>query len=193
MILLEPQPHEIVYLDPPWWRTPYGTAKTPYKTMTWAELRAFDLGAWLARDAIVFCWITGPTLLKECAVLSCWCDRFGLYEAGIQYKWIKTKKDGVTPIKASGPRGKMNKQVHSDQVIALTTRKRGRVFELLTERQEQLVYWPKNRPGQHSKKPPVVRTLIEDLIGASRSKVELFAREEIDGWNSWGDQLPMAA
>jgi N6-adenosine-specific RNA methylase IME4 len=70
MILTSAAPHEIVYIDPPWPRTKCGTAETPYKTMSWDELLAFDLGAWLARDAIVFCWTTGPTHLKECAVLS---------------------------------------------------------------------------------------------------------------------------
>lgn len=186
-ILLEPHPHEIVYLDPPWPRSPCGTAKTPYKTMTWEELFDFDLGAWLARDAVVFCWVTGPTHLRECAVLSHWCDRFGLHEAGIAYIWIKTTKAGQ-PVKASGPRPKGVKQVHSDHVIMLTTRKRGRVFPLLTQRQEQLIYAPKNRPGQHSRKPPETRDRIVELYG-DRSRVELFSREEVEGWNAFGDEL----
>ncbi len=67
MILVEPARHEIVYIDPPWPRSPCGSARTPYKTMTWEELYAFDLGAWLERKALVFCWTTGPTHLKECA------------------------------------------------------------------------------------------------------------------------------
>lgn len=190
MILTEPAPHEIVYLDPAWPRTPFGTAKVPYKTMTWPELFDFDLGAWLARDAAVFCWLTGPTRLKECEVLSHWCDRFKLYEAGIAYIWIKTTKDGQ-PVKASGPRPRGVKQVHSDEVILLTTKKNGRVFELLTEAQEQLIFAPKNRPGEHSRKPAEVRDRIVELYG-DRSRVELFAREEIEGWNSWGDQLVAA-
>jgi len=56
--------YEIVYIDPPWWRKPFGTAKTPYATMTWDQLRAFDLGRFLARDCLVFCWVTGPTRMK---------------------------------------------------------------------------------------------------------------------------------
>jgi N6-adenosine-specific RNA methylase IME4 len=217
--------YEIMYLDPPWHRTPNGTARTPYKTMSWAELEAFDLGAWLARDAMVYCWMTGPTQLRESAVLLRWCERFGLHEAGTAYQWIKTKKpqperaeklrsivlsfastdaerrdalaefeemggvDGATPIGASGPRPKAVKQVHSDRVIALTTSKRGRVFPLLTEAQCQLIYWPKPRKGEHSRKPPEVRDRIVELLG-DRPRIELFARKRVPGWHSDGDELP---
>lgn len=196
MILSGPAPHEIVYLDPPWPRTPCGTAKTPYRTMTWDELLAFDLGAWLSRKAVVFCWTTGPTHLKECAVLSRWCERFGLYEAGVPYIWVKTKADGVTPIGASGPRPKLVKPI-GEFVIALTTSKRGRVFPLLTEAQQQWVelgceevYAPKPPKGSHSRKPAVVRSKIVELLG-DRSRVELFAREELpeSGFAAWGDEL----
>ncbi len=92
MILASASPHEIVYLDPPWHRTPCGTARTPYRTMSWTQLLAFDLGAWLARDAMVFCWMTGPTQLRESAVLLHWCGRFKLHEAGTAYIWLKTKQ-----------------------------------------------------------------------------------------------------
>lgn len=189
--------YEIILADPPWPRTPCGTARTPYSTMTWEELLAFDLGRFMARDCAVFCWLTGPTHLKECAVLSTWCKRFGLHEAGIAYVWIKTTKDGK-PIGASGPRPKLVKQL-GEYVIALTTRKRGRVFPLLTEAQVQWcdegiveaceVREPKVRAGEHSRKPAVVRQKIVELLG-DRSRIELFARQRVMGWDSHGDQLP---
>jgi N6-adenosine-specific RNA methylase IME4 len=231
MILTSAAPHEIVYIDPPWHRTPCGTARTPYKTMSWAELLAFDLGAWLARDAMVFCWMTGPTQLRESAVLMRWCERFKLHEAGTAYIWLKTKRpkperaeqlrsiildwssteaerrkalaeleemgglDGATPIRASGPRPRAVKQVHTDRVIVLSTRKRGRVFPLLTEAQEQLVYWPKpHGEGGHSRKPPEVRDRIVELLG-DRPRVELFARQDAERgerWNAWGDEMVAA-
>lgn len=261
-VLTQPAPHEIAYIDPPWPRTPFGTAKTPYSTMSWADLHDFDLGAWLARDAVVFVWTTGPTHLKECAVLSTWCERFKLYEAGIAYRWIKTKRVSVPelppgyslhghkstgfsvrrdgdvveelcewrgnhfddaidaklaawthwdallatpdwrsfieaarsygiPIGASGPRPRLVKQLGED-VIALTTRKRGRVFPVLTEAQVQWIFSPKPRRGEHSRKPAVVRDKIVELLG-DRKRVELFAREVVPGWSAWGDEVPIAS
>jgi N6-adenosine-specific RNA methylase IME4 len=42
---------------------------------------------------------------------------------------------------------------------------------------------------QHSKKPAIFRDLIIRLFG-NLPKIEVFAREEADGWSSWGDELP---
>ena len=88
---------------------------------------------------------------------------------------------------ASGPPPKLVKQL-GEQVIALTTRKRGRVFPLLTEAQPQWVFAPKPGRGSHSRKPPVVRDNIVELLG-DRPRVELFAREHPPGWNAWGDEI----
>jgi N6-adenosine-specific RNA methylase IME4 len=74
----------------------------------------------------------------------------------------------------------------------LTTRKRGRVFPLLTEAQVQTVFAPKPRRGEHSRKPAKVRSNIVELLGDHRSKAELFAREEFEGWNAFGDELVAA-
>jgi len=183
--------YEIVYIDPPWHRTPCGTAKTPYKTMSWEALHAFDLGRFLARDCAVFCWTTGPTHLKECALLSAWCERYGLHEGGIAYRWIKTSKKTGKPIGASGPRPKFVKQLGED-VIVLTSRKRGRVFPLLTEAQQQWVFAPKPGRNEHSRKPAIVRDRIVELLG-DRPRIELFARERIEGWDGFGDEYPDAA
>jgi site-specific DNA-methyltransferase (adenine-specific) len=41
----------------------------------------------------------------------------------------------------------------------------------------------------HSKKPNEVRNRITDLFGDVH-KIELFAREKVNGWDCWGDQAP---
>jgi N6-adenosine-specific RNA methylase IME4 len=41
---------------------------------------------------------------------------------------------------------------------------------------------------KHSKKPDEVREKIIDLVG-DISKIELFAREKVDGWDSWGNEI----
>ena len=43
-------------------------------------------------------------------------------------------------------------------------------------------------PERHSKKPNVVRDRIVELCG-DIPRVELFAREFAEGWDSWGDEL----
>ena len=41
---------------------------------------------------------------------------------------------------------------------------------------------------QHSKKPSIVRNKIVELFG-DVPRVELFARQKIDGWDSWGNEI----
>lgn len=41
---------------------------------------------------------------------------------------------------------------------------------------------------EHSRKPNCVRDFINELFG-DIPKIELFAREEINGWDSWGDEV----
>ena len=41
---------------------------------------------------------------------------------------------------------------------------------------------------KHSKKPIEVRNRIEELFG-NLPRIELFAREKADGWDSWGNEI----
>lgn len=40
----------------------------------------------------------------------------------------------------------------------------------------------------HSQKPDEAREKIVDLLG-DIPRIELFAREKIDGWDSWGNEI----
>lgn len=41
---------------------------------------------------------------------------------------------------------------------------------------------------QHSKKPNVVRERIVELFG-DIPRIELFAREHVEGWDCWGNEV----
>jgi N6-adenosine-specific RNA methylase IME4 len=41
---------------------------------------------------------------------------------------------------------------------------------------------------EHSKKPAVIRNLIVELIG-DLPRIELFARQKVDGWDAWGNEV----
>ena len=41
---------------------------------------------------------------------------------------------------------------------------------------------------KHSKKPDIIRDKIVQLYG-DIPRIELFARETADGWDSWGNEL----
>ena len=41
---------------------------------------------------------------------------------------------------------------------------------------------------KHSKKPDEVRKRIVELLGTDKKRIELFAREKVDGWDTWGNE-----
>ncbi len=192
--------YEIIYADLPWPYTACGTARVPYGMMSEDECMSFDFAPWLAPRAVIFAWVTGPKLDLAFRCVEAWKVRNGLRYVGVPYVWVKTRKDG-TPIGASGPRPTLVKPL-GEFVIALTNVKRGRPFPLLTEAQVQWVsddegegfsaeevFAPKAKRGEHSRKPPIVRDKIVELLG-DRPRIELFARERVEGWDGWGDEYP---
>lgn len=180
--------YEIILADFPWPYTDCGTAKLPYGQMSEQEISSFDWSAWMAKRCVIFAWITAPKMDLQFRCIEQWCANHGLVYQGQPYTWIKTKKDGETPIGAAGPRPRLVKPV-IEHVVALSNVKRGRPFPLLTESQKQLVFAPKASRGEHSKKPTEVHRRIVELLG-DRPRVELFARRPELGWDVWGNQAP---
>lgn len=176
--------YQIAYADFPWPYTSFGTAKLPYSQMAESEIAEFDWGRWLAKDAVVFSWATGPKLDMALRCGEAWRERHGLHYQGVAYTWIKTKLDG-TPMGASGPRPRLVKPL-DEFLLAYSTTPKRRTFPLLSESQVQHQFAPKSR--EHSRKPGLFRDLIVELLG-DRPRVELFARERVDGWDAWGDEI----
>ena len=187
--------YEIILADFPWsGYTPFGTAKIGYNTMSTVELIKFPWQDFMAKQCVIFLWVTGPMMFKQQSlVIDSWIDQHKLEYQGMPYIWVKTKKDGKTPIGASGPRPRLVKPV-TEFVIALSNVKGKRPFPLLTESQKQLVFAPKpyskkGEKSKHSTKPVEVHRRIVELLG-DRPRVELFARAGVPGWDTWGDEAP---
>jgi Transcriptional activator, adenine-specific DNA methyltransferase len=196
--------YEIVYADFPWPYTSFGTAKLQYDQMSEREISEFDWGRFLAKRAAVFSWVTGPKLDLALRCAEQWKARHGLAYQGVAYVWVKTTKDG-TPIRASGPRPRFVKPL-DEFLLVFSTHPNERVFPLLSESQVQHVLHPDldetvpMLPGEypaeyvlapkqalHSRKPPVFRDMIVELLG-DRPRIELFARERWPGWDVWGHE-----
>lgn len=193
-------PYELIMADFPWPYTSFGTAKLPYEQMTEQEIAEFDWSRFTAKRCAVFSWVTGPKLDLAMRCAEQWRARHGLHYQGIAYIWVKTKSDG-TPIRASGPRPRFVKPL-DELLLVFSTHPNERVFPLLSESQVQHVFepehdWPAEyvlapKQQRHSRKPPVFRDLIVELLG-DRPRIELFAREASPGWAAWGREAPTAA
>ena len=194
--------YDIIYADCPWPYTFFGTAKITYNMMTEEEIANFDFSPFMNKECILFSWATGPKMDIAFRCAEVWRERYGLHYQGIPYVWIKTKKDGITPIGAAGPRPRLVKPL-SEFLMAFSTTPKRRTFPLLTEKQVQQVFEPDTEmdldwdslpvlaPKQtlHSRKPAVFRDKVVELLG-DRPRIELFAREQIPGWDRHGLEAP---
>ena len=134
----------------------------------------------MAKRCVILSWVTTPLLNKQTVLHEQWADRYRWRYLGVPFMWIKTKKDG-TRMGASGPRPALVKP-KNEFVVAYTNVRAGRTFPLLTESMSPDIYAPR---GKHSEKPAVVRERIVELLG-DRPRLELFARQAVEGWDSIG-------
>lgn len=183
--------YEVILADFPWPYSSFGTAKLPYESMSWAKIRDFDWNEFVDDRFVLFSWVTGPLLAQQMLIHEHWREKFGWRYVGMPYVWVKTTNAGAL-VGAAGPRPSLVKP-QAEFVVAYTNVRRGRPFPLLTEAQTP---WLDDRdtfpteeipaPRQeHSAKPPMVRTKIEELLGPLR-RLELFARSASPGWYNLG-------
>ena len=175
--------YDIVYADPPWFH--YGSqikdaaAGKHYPTMSQDALAALPLRSIMNKRAALFMWATGPRLDFAIDLIAAW----GLHYRGVAYVWVKVNKSGEI-IRGQGVRPTFTKPT-TEFVLAATTMPTGCAFTIQDLRQGQVVLESR---AEHSRKPAIFRDLITQLCG-DRPRIELFARERVDGWDAWGPEL----
>lgn len=165
----------IILADPPWlYGDKQGNRKGNYARMRPRDIRALNVHLLAADDAALFLWSTGPMLPTALSVMQAWQFEYRT----VAFVWSKVSKAGAPRITIGhytrpstefcllGVRGRIEVQSHS-------------VRQLVESVPEPL----------HSRKPAVVRERIVELLG-DLPRVELFARERVEGWDAWGDEAP---
>lgn len=173
-------PYDIVYADPPWYY--YGSqlkdaaAAKHYPLMSQEDLATLPVRDMMSKRAALFLWATCPRLNFAIELI----ERWGLHYRGVAYVWVKTNAKGAI-ISGQGVPPTFTKPT-TELVLAATTAPSGRPFPLRDLAQGQVVLAQR---AEHSRKPAVFRERIEALCG-KRPRIELFARECVRGWDSWG-------
>jgi len=162
----------VIYADPPWnygnsGLDGYGHAERHYKTMLADDICHLPVGEYVTTNAVLFLWATSPLLDDALRVIDGW---------GFEYKtsfiWDKVKHNF----------GHYNSVRHEFLLLAT----RGSYTPESKELHDSVIEL--ERTGRHSEKPQYFRELIEKLY-PSGSKLELFARQEHEGWKTWGNEV----
>ena len=164
--------YRVIYADPPWqynadFMDKYGHAKSHYSTMSIEELCDLPVADIRADDCVLFMWTTSPKLEQAFEVIKAW---------GFKYKtsfvWDKIKHNF----------GYYNSVRHEFLLIA----GRGSSTPDVKELHDSVISI--ERSNKHSEKPEYFRELIDKLY-PSGNRIELFARNKVDGWETWGAEV----
>ena len=140
-----------------------------YKTMTDKEIIDFPAVKRIADDeCVLFLWTTDAHLKVAIKALENW----GFKYKTIAFVWNKVKLT----------MGKWN--VKQCEICLLATK--GTAHKLVKSfKERQYIESPRE---EHSKKPSEIRNRIVNMLG-DLPRIELFARQEVEGWDCWGDEV----
>lgn len=168
--------YNIIYADPPWkhdaWVAGNKAPNLHYPTMTTEEISALPISELADSDCALFLWATYPHLPEALQVIKAW----GFDYSTAAFVWVKKNKTADTPFFGCGAWTRAN-----SEICLLATR--GHV-QRLDASISQIIEAPIE---EHSKKPDIVRELIERLVG-KLPRIELFCRNPAVGWDVWGNE-----
>jgi len=183
--------YQIIYADPPWQFTGLGSKgirsgkmrednpnlhrtirlEEKYPTMTIDELKLLPVKDLADENSVLFLWTTDGHLPFAIEIMRSW----GFEYATVAFVWNKKEKSGKqvcyygywtmkgTELCFLGRRGKVKPVGHNVRQLV-----------------EAIRY-------NHSQKPDEVRDRIVQLMG-DLPRIELFARQKVDGWDCWGNE-----
>ena len=171
--------YNVIYADPPWkyntWRDGMGTAEKHYPTMKGESIVGMQniIKNISEKDCILFLWVTFPCLLEGLKVMKEW----GFKYKTCGFNWIKRNKVSDTWFFGMGHWTRANSELCLIGTKGTIKRKSNKVSQIIDTHIEE-----------HSKKPNIVRERIVELVG-DLPRIELFARQTSEGWDSWGNEV----
>lgn len=170
--------YNIIYADPPWIYKDKALAGNrgaccKYRVMKTEDICNLPISKIAEKDCILFMWVTMPKLNECFEVIKKW---------GFEYKtcafiWIKKNKKSDSLFWGMGSWTRANAEL-----CLLATK--GKPKRISAKVHSVII----SKIREHSRKPDETRDKILELCG-DKSKIELFAREDIEGWDCWGDEI----
>ncbi len=169
--------YEIIYADPPWTYKDLangngarGGALLHYPCMSLNHIKILPVSHIVSNDACLFLWVTMPLLQEGLDVIKSW----GFTYKTCAFSWIKQYKNGSLFFGLGRwTRGNV-------ELCLLATRgKPTRISASVP----QVTF---SQIRKHSQKPDIIKDKIIQLLG-DLPRIELFAREQTDGWDFWGN------
>ena len=165
----------VLYVDPSWKYSNVRTggsmksgASQQYETMSLEDICALDVSKITEPDCLLFLWITNPLIFSHAPKL--------LESWGFTYRTLFTWK------KKSFGMGFWFRGCTEHLIVA----SKGDIKPFRYQKRNFL----ETKSLKHSQKPEEVRVMIDEIadktFGSRAQKLEMFARQQTNGWDSWG-------
>lgn len=169
--------YQIIYADPPWnyrdqCRAGNRGAVFKYPTMKLPQIKALPVRHISADNCVLFMWATAPMLPEGLAVIDAW----GFKYKTVGFTWVKTTSKGNLAV-GMGHYTRANAEFCLIGVRGSPKRVDSGV--------QSAIISPRRK---HSQKPDEIMDRIVRLYG-NVPRIELFARERVDGWDAWGNEI----
>ena len=171
--------YEVIYADPPWLfktRSDKGKDKSPerhYPVLSIADICNLPVSDIAKPDSVLLMWVVDPLLDQAFKVIDAW----GFKYKTVAFTWAKTNKTKPGFFTGLGYWTRGNPEMCLLATKGKPKRVSKSVPQLIVEQRRE-----------HSRKPDIIRKHIVDLCG-DVPRVELFARQQTDGWDTWGNEI----
>ena len=177
-VLFPNKKYKIIYADPPWSYKDKALAGNrgagcKYQTQSQEWLKQLPISKITDNDCILFLWVTMPKLNECFELIKAW----GFEYKTVAFTWVKRNKKSNTWFMGMGCWTRAN-----SEICLLATKGK-------PKRINASVHSVIDTPIEiHSKKPDITKERIVKLVG-ELPRIELFARQKTDGWDSWGNEI----
>ena len=177
----EEKKYQIIYADPPWKYNSRANHKTRfrggacghYDLISMDKIKALPIPELAEENCVLFLWTTFPYLEDQIKLFKHW----GFKYKTLGFSWIKTNLKAGTPFFGVGYYAKSNCEVCLMGI-------KGKM-KPVSNKISSVIIAPRRK---HSQKPEEVREKIVELFG-DVPRIELFAREKTEGWDSIGNDI----
>lgn len=145
------------------------SAESHYPTMRFEDIQNLPINNIADKDCALFMWTTIPLLKDSFSVLESW----GFEYKTVAFVWIKQNKKSDSLFWGLGYWTRANAELCILATKGHPKRKSAKVHQVIMSKIEE-----------HSKKPDETRNRIVELMG-DLPRIELFARQKVDGWDAW--------
>ena len=179
MIPFPDKKYNIIYADPAWSFKTYsdkGKGRSPdnhYSVMTLQDIKDLPIQDIADDNCILFIWVTFPLLKESFEVIDAW----GFTYKTVGFNWVKKNKKTDSWFWGLGYWTRANAELCLIATKGTIKRQSASVHQVIDTPIER-----------HSKKPDIIRDKIVELVG-DLPRIELFARETAEGWDSWGNEI----